>query len=222
MLRRVRQSAFADFDGARAVRFVLPEIVPNGAVAVSVPGVFPAGSVGDVVVRGVGRSFGRRWPSCPDAKTSAAVSVLGGDLSLKLVVNGSDKPRSALFGERLKSPLATRTSRPRPCATSVSDPGRAAQSATRTTATAAAMLVDWMRIEGPSGTKATPLQAVWAKGTPGWIDRLFAQRTGSSNLRFRSPGPLRPPLPRFVFRPMRRSCLRSSTRTVRSAPVDVG
>ena len=215
-------SAFADFDGARAVRFVLPEIVPNGAVAVSVPGVFPAGSVGDVAFEASAGRLAADGHLVPMQKTSAAVSVLGGDLSLKLVVNGSDKPRSALFGERLQvalgyqnlSPETLRDVRFRIQAVPL-------ESATRTTATAAAMLVDWMRIEGPSGTKATPLQAVWAKGTPGWIDRLFAQQDGILEFALPVAGPASSTASAFRLQADATFVLASSTRTVRSAPVDV-
>lgn len=215
-------SAFADIDGGRAVRFALPELSPGKAISVSVPGVFPAGSAGDVAL---GASAGRLAADghfIPMQKASASVSVLGGDLSLKLVVNGSDKPRSALFGERLQvalgyqnlSPEALRDVRFRIQAVPL-------ESATRTTATAAAMLVDWMRIEGPSGTKAMPLQAAWAKGTPGWIERLFAQQDGILEFSLPVAGPASSTASAFRLQADATFVLASSTRTVRSAPVDV-
>jgi hypothetical protein len=215
-------SAFVDVDGGRAVRFALPEIAPGKTATVSVPGVFPAGSAGDAVLDASAGRLAVDGHLIPMQKASASVAVLGGDLSLKLVVNGSDRPRSAVFGERLQVALGYQNLSPE----TLRDVRFGIQavpleSATRTTATAAAMLVDWMRIEGPSGTRPMPLQAAWAKGSPGWVDRLFAQQDGILEFVLPVAGPASSTASAFRLQADATLVLASSTRTVRSAPVDV-
>ncbi|OGL73343.1 hypothetical protein A3E39_00010 [Candidatus Uhrbacteria bacterium RIFCSPHIGHO2_12_FULL_60_25] len=85
---------------AGVVSFPLGTIEAGSSSTVRVTGTFSLGSHGEAVFQA---ETGRVTPDGTFAaaeRSDATVSVLAGDLNVKLVVNGSDKNRSASLGER--------------------------------------------------------------------------------------------------------------------------
>lgn len=86
----------------REVRIPVGDLGPGASTTVAVTGAFASGHAGESSVHaelgriGVGGSFQ------PAQRADAAFEVLSGDLTLKLVANGSDADRSVSFGETLR------------------------------------------------------------------------------------------------------------------------
>lgn len=84
----------------RAYRIPLVKLDPGAATSIALTGSFALGVHGDTVVHAETGRPGDGEAFAVAQAADATVSVLPGDLSVKLIVNGSDKDRSVSLGER--------------------------------------------------------------------------------------------------------------------------
>lgn len=86
----------------RTYKKSLPSLGSGSSTEVSVVGVFASGYGGDTKVTGQVGTMGKDGAFLPAQKAEAVFPVMAGDLSLKLVVNGSDVAmRTIQFGDQL-------------------------------------------------------------------------------------------------------------------------
>lgn len=81
------------------LRRSIGSLAPNATVVMEVPGAFAFGSSGDTPVRAEAGTVTENDSFAPAQKAEATISVLAGDLSVNLIVNGSDADRAVALGE---------------------------------------------------------------------------------------------------------------------------
>lgn len=84
----------------RVVRVALSSLEAGASSTVRIQGAFALGAHGDTPVHAEAGRIGADGAFAAAQKTDGTLSVLGGDLSVKLMINGSDKDRSVILGER--------------------------------------------------------------------------------------------------------------------------
>jgi len=90
----------------RVFRKTIDLLASGSSTDIGVTGVFAAGSGGDAKVSAEVGNLGLDGSFQPAQRADATFPVLAGDLSLKLVVNGSDQPeRSVAFGDTLQTAI---------------------------------------------------------------------------------------------------------------------
>lgn len=92
-------------DGGQ-VRIPLGDLKAGASSTAAVYGTFASGAGGELAIHAEAGKIGQGDVFQPSQKTDGVISVLAGDLSLKLVVNGSDSDRSIAFGDTLRAALA--------------------------------------------------------------------------------------------------------------------
>jgi hypothetical protein len=84
----------------------LGEIKPGASSTAAVFGTFASGAGGNLPIQAEAGRIGQGGVFQTAQRAEGVISVLAGDLSLKLVVNGSDADRTIAFGETLRGTLA--------------------------------------------------------------------------------------------------------------------
>lgn len=97
----------ADVLDGGLVRIPLGDLKPGASSTAAVYGTFVSGAGGELPIHAEAGRIGPTGVFQPTHKADAVISVLAGDLTLKLVINGSDAAnRTVAFGETLRAALA--------------------------------------------------------------------------------------------------------------------
>lgn len=101
---REATSSAGQLDGD-TVRLPLGDLAANASATAMVVGSFTSGAGGELPIHAEVGSLGTNGIFLPAQKADAKISVLAGDLTLKLLVNGSSDDRSVSFGDSLRLAL---------------------------------------------------------------------------------------------------------------------
>jgi hypothetical protein len=90
------------------IRIPLPTLEAGASSSVRVAGSFALGSHGDATILAEAGRIGADGIFAVSERTTSTIAVLAGDLSVKLVINGSDKHRATHIGELQRIALSYR------------------------------------------------------------------------------------------------------------------
>lgn len=175
----------ADLLDGGQVRIQLGDIKPGASSTAAVYGTFASGAGGDLPIHAEAGKIGQGGSFQPAQKTDRTISVLAGDLSLKLVVNGSDADRSIAFRDTLRTALAFENTsgeklgnvmvrfKLEPLAAS-STPGQAVKKPAP-----APKFVDWTELDDASSGTVSGNTLTWDQQSVGILKELVAGQDGS-------------------------------------------
>lgn len=172
-------STGGELDG-RTVRFHVGDLAAGATTTVSVTGSFASGVSGDVAVHAETGRIGADGSFQPAQKADGTIAVLAGDLSLKLVVNGSDADRSVGFGDLLRLTIGyenTATEDLKNVAIRLKlEPLMATTTAKKPESPA---YLDWASLEDSSSGTVSGNVLSWTKSQIGVLERLPPRQDGS-------------------------------------------
>ncbi len=170
------------------VRLPIGTLTAGSTSSLAVSGMFAAGVIGDVAWHaelGRGAADGSFQPV---QVTDANMAVLGGDLSLKLVANGSDADRSIGYGDLVRFTLGYQNTAAEDLRDVVLrlrfEPITASTStASSMTASPNGPFADWDKADmSPNGSTSSLPTIVWDKSAITLLERLPPQQDGSVDL----------------------------------------
>ncbi len=127
----------------RTARIPVGTIAGGASATSSVIGTFASGARGDIPVHAEAGRVPSGGTFAASQRADGILSVLGGDLGLKLVVNGSDTDRAVALGERLRFAVSYENTS-----------GETLEDVTlrvNLSASGSAPLVDWSKLDDPTG-----------------------------------------------------------------------
>lgn len=168
------------------VRIPVGTIAAGATTSVSVVGTFASGASGDLLIHAEVGRVGVDGTFQPAQKADSTISVLAGDLLLKLVVNGSDTDRSVSAQESLRFALAYENTSPEELKDIVLrvkfEPAQNGSSTSEVFVfnpkPPAPALVDWKALEDSSSGTVSGNTITWDKKGIGELERLPPQMDG--------------------------------------------
>jgi hypothetical protein len=179
-------SGTADILDGGQIRIKLGDIQPGASSTAVVFGTFASGAAGDLPIHAEAGKIGQGSVFQASQKTDATISVLAGDLTLKLLINGSDADRSVAFGDILRTALAYENTsgetlgnvlvrfRIEPLAVSSTQ----TQLAPKKPAPAP-KFIDWSQLEDSSSGTVSGNTLTWSQDTIGALKKLAPGQDGS-------------------------------------------
>lgn len=172
-------------DGGQ-VRIQLGDLKPGASSTAAVYGTFASGAGGDLPIHAEAGKVGQGDVFQPALKTDATISVLAGDLSLKLVVNGSDADRSIAFGDTLRTTLDYENTSGEKLGNVMVRFKLLPLSATTTSdqptvkkPSPAPKFVDWTELEDASSGTVSGNTLTWDQSSVGALEELAPNQEGS-------------------------------------------
>ncbi len=169
----------------RMLLFPIKDLAPGATTTVSMVGSFASGLAAEV---GLHAETGRLGPDGifkPLQKSDLTVTVLSGDLLLKLVANGSDISRPVSFGETLRFALGyenTALEDIRNVTLRLIFAPLSLTTTSTTKKTAPLHLVDWSTLEDTASSTRAGNTLVWDKTSIGVLERLPPRQDGTIEL----------------------------------------
>lgn len=162
----------------------LGELVPNASTTLQLTGMFASGMAGDAAFEMDAGYPGSDGAFLAMQHTEAHTSVLAGDLTLHVVVNGADTDRTILPGDPLRLSLAYQNTSPEPIKGVVLVLGF--ESIVNGKSTTGTSLLDWSRLEDHTqgvSTTAAQIQTIrYDKQQVATFDQLVPQAEGTIDL----------------------------------------
>ncbi len=165
----VREAASVGLLDGRVVRLPVGTLAAGASTTVAVSGSFASGSAGEATVHAELGRIGIDGAFQPAQKSDATFAVLSGDLTLKLVANGSDADQSVAEGDTMRFTLGYENSAEEPI-TDVAIRIRFEPLAATTTVAVAKKptpptpdFLDWSQLEDSSSGTVSGNQITWDK-----------------------------------------------------------
>ena len=173
-------STIGQFEGD-VLRVSLPELAAGASTTITLSGTFSTGFSGDAVVHAETGKLSESGAFLPSQKSEANLSVLAGDLNLKLVVNGLEVDRSIPYGEIQHVSLAYENTSPEELKDVtirlLLEPDAVGASSTVGKKPLPSP-VDWSRMEQSSSGTVSGNTIVWDKRSSPSFERLTPQQEG--------------------------------------------
>ena len=173
-----RDATSTDAIDGQTVRIPVGTLAAGSSTAVTVSGTFTTGVSGDVKVVAEAGRLGSDGSFLPNQHSEATFTVLAGDLSLKLVVNGTDADTTVQYGGALRFGIGYQNTSPEDL--------KGVKLRLRldpvSTSTVPAFLVDWKGYEdNASGTRKGDVVS-WDKAAIPSFESLPPQEEGTIDL----------------------------------------
>ncbi|MFA5185034.1 MAG: hypothetical protein WC551_00945 [Patescibacteria group bacterium] len=170
------------------VKLPLGDIAAGASATVAVVGTFTSGSGGNLPIHAEAGRVSPDGSFQVAQKTDSNISVLAGDLTLKLVANGSDGDRTVSFGDSLRFALGYENTsgetlqnisihfKLEPLASSSTATGMTGKKAS---VPGVSRFVDWSELDDSSSGTVAGDVLTWNKDQVGALERLPANQDGS-------------------------------------------
>lgn len=176
----------------RVARVAIGDLASGASTTAWVTGTFASGASGDLPIHAEAGSVGGDGTFQAAQKTDATLSVLSGDLLLKLVVNGSDTDRSVGMREPLRFALAYENTSPEEIKDVVlrvlfepwsgatgTAPSEKAVGPVPVKNVRPQQFVDWSAFEDSSSGTVSGNAIIWDKDRIGVLERMPPQTDGT-------------------------------------------
>lgn len=166
------------------VRIPVGTLEAGASTTVAVQGVFASGHAGDAVIHAEIGTPNADGSFYSEQVTDATSTILSGDLTVKLVANGSDQGGSVGYGDAMHFSVGFENT----AAESINDISLKFRidpiMASGTTAIAAAksIIVDWSHFEDSTSSTRSGNSLTWDKGSLGLLAKLSPQQDGTLDL----------------------------------------
>lgn len=171
---------------AQSIRIPLSDLVAGASTTVVVTGSFATGFAGDATVHAEAGHVAPDGTFLAAQKTDATFSVLSGDLTLSMAINGSNTDRSISYGDKLHATIEYQNTATDPIndvvihvlVLPISSSGTTMVNAT-SSSTLDKAFIDWTHMtDSASGTHDATNTLSWGKGSIGVLEHLSPQQDG--------------------------------------------